>query len=146
MKLQLCTKPNLNIHARLVYNNFGFFCDGQRLCYRRTTTFQVFTLFCFLFLTTIHIWLMDKVNLIESLLYHLLNNLPTSEIATHSQSPLKKCLKLVVFYDCYLYLIPLRKYETIYKVNWVWIRNKVDLIDSLSYQLLTNLTTTCSQP
>ena len=88
------TDPNLNVHAGLVYNNFGLFCDGQRLCYRRTTTFQVFTLFCSLFLTTIHIWLMDKVNLIESLSYHLLTNLTTTTIAARSQSPLKECLNL----------------------------------------------------
>ena len=154
-------------------------------------------------------WLIDKVNLIESLSYHLLTNLTTTTIAAHSQSPLKVCLnlwcfktvtfiwfyggnmkelieslvsnnkvnliesilplthqlnnlynpcwlsesfkkvlKLVVFEDCYLYLIPLQKYE---RVDWVYcvlLVDKVNLIVSIFYHLLTNLTTstiaTCS--
>ena len=88
--------------------------------------------------------LVDKVNLIVSIFYHLLTNLTTSTIATCSLSPLKKCLNLWCFntVTCIWFHCGNMKYETVYKVYCVWIMNKVDLIE---YQLLTNLTTTCSQ-
>ena len=84
------------------------------------------------------VYLVDKVNLIESIspLTHQLTN-----HYARSQNPLKECLHLCYFKMFTCVWFHFWKYETVDKLSCVWIMNKVDLIESLLYHLLTNLTT-----